>query len=164
MGVLTAALAVIKVQGVVVGKMRNIRVNEGFQRGRVVGLGAINASELPVTGFTGTLNCSYYVFDFSNHPMFDAALLRKTNNAKNFINTILLDENGFDLDLLKKEADVVGFPPFGKDANGIAQVVEVSFASIRKIFVTGDNFDISEGQISGRDGTFEYLDPIVGQI
>ena len=164
MGVLTAPLAIVKVKGVVVGKMRNIRVNESFQRGRVVGLGAINASEVPVTGFTGTVNASYYVFDFQNHPMFDSALLRKTNNALNFINTILLDEEGFDIDLIKKEADTVNFPPNGKDANGIAQTTEVVFASIRKVFITGDNFDISEGQIAGRDGTFEYLDPIVGQI
>ena len=89
---------------------------------------------------------------------------KKSGHNTEVRHTILLDEKGFDIDLIKTVADVVNFPPHGKDPNGIAQTDQVTFASIKKCFVTGDNFDISEGQIAGRDGTFEYLDPIVGQI
>lgn len=161
MGVFTAPLAIIKIKGVVVGKMKNIRGNESYNRGSVIGIGSVAKKEVPLLAFQGTLNASHYAFDFSTHPMFDDALLRKTNNAKNFINTMLLDENGFDIDFLKKVPDVAGFPPFGKDANGIAQTAEVVFASVRKVFITSDSFDLSEGQIAGRDCAFEFLDPIV---
>ena len=163
MGVLTAPLAIIKVNGQVIGKMKNVRVNESYQRGRVVGLGSLNASELPATGFTGTLNASFYAIDFSEHPFYDTALLRKTNNFLNFVNTVLLDERGFDIDLIKKVPDTA-VSPTGRDADGIIQTDEVIFASIRKVFITSDSFDISEGQIAGRDGAFEYLDPIVFQV
>jgi len=161
MGVLTAPLAIIKVDNVIVGKMKNVRVAESYTRGRVVGLGALNPSEVPATAFAGTLNASYYVINFNQHPFKNKALLRKTNNVLNFINTVLLDEEGFTVDLLKKAADVNTFPPDGRDANGIIHATEVAFATVRKAFITSDGFDITEGQIAGRDGAFEYLDPIV---
>lgn len=164
MGVMTAPLATIKVNNVIIGKMKNVRVNESYQRGRVVGLGSLNASELPATSFTGTLNASYYVIDFNEHPFLDTALLRKTGNPANFINTVLLDEAGFDIDLIKKVPDLANFPNGGRDADGIIQTDEVIFATVRKVFITSDSFDISEGQIAGRDGAFEYLDPIVFQV
>jgi len=164
MGVLTAPLATIKVNNVIIGKMKNVRVNESYQRGRVVGLGSLQASELPATGFTGTLNASFYVIDFDKHPFMDTALLRKTGITSGFVNTILLDEEGFDIDLIKKVPDLVNFPNGGRDANGIIQTKDEAFATVRKVFITSDSFDISEGQIAGRDGAFEYLDPVTFQV
>ena len=39
--VLTAPLALIKINGVTVGKIKNLRVQEQYQRGNVMGIGAL---------------------------------------------------------------------------------------------------------------------------
>lgn len=38
--VMTAPLAIIRINSVAVGKMKNVRVTESIRRGRVVGLGS----------------------------------------------------------------------------------------------------------------------------
>ena len=51
--VLTAPAAIIMVGNVIIGKMRTVRVSENIRRGRVTGIGRLNASELPALEFTG---------------------------------------------------------------------------------------------------------------
>ena len=36
-----------------------------------------------------------------------------------------------------------------------------TFAKVAGAFATREGFDIQEGQISGRDGDFEYLEPVL---
>ena len=71
-----------------------------------------------------------------------------------------LQEIGLKVDLIRKVSDIDNFPPEGRDANGIIQTIEEIFATIGQAFITSDGFDVTEGQISGHDSTFEYLDPI----
>ena len=44
---MTAPLAIIQVNGVTVGKMRNIRITEQIRRGSIRGIGRLNPDELP---------------------------------------------------------------------------------------------------------------------
>lgn len=166
MGILTAPLARVKVvdpttqQVLTIGKMRNIRASETYRRGRVTGIGQYNATEVPALEFTGTLNVGFYTLDFDKHPLTRNAVLRKTGTSEKFVNTQLLQEIGLKIDLIRIVADLANFPNEGRDANGIIQTIEEVFATIEQAFITSDGFDLSEGQISGRDSTFEYLDPI----
>ena len=45
--VMTAPLAIIKINSVTVGKMKNVRITETIRRGRVTGVGRLNPEELP---------------------------------------------------------------------------------------------------------------------
>lgn len=158
MGVLTAPLALLKVDGVVIGRARNVRVSESMRRGTVIGLGRLNPSEKPVTEWSGTMSIGFYTVDFKNHPMGANALLRKTGTVEQFINNILLQESGVELVLQKRELE-------SEDPQtGIKTAKYVSFATVRGAFITSDDFDISEGAISGRNCTFEYTEPIVFQV
>ena len=47
---------------------------------------------------------------------------------------------------------------------GIIYAVDQEFATITNAYITSDNFDVNEGQISGHDSTFEYLDPITFSV
>jgi len=58
--VLTGALAIIKLNGKPIGKMRNIRVSETINRGRVSGVGELTPQELPALQWNGTVSCSFY--------------------------------------------------------------------------------------------------------
>lgn len=157
MGVFTAPLALIKVDGVVIGRARNVRVSENFRRGTVVGLGRLHPSEKPVTEWSGTMTIGFYVIDFVDHPLGATALLRKTGTVEQFVNNLLLQEDGVELVLQKKVEDF-------ETPDGLKIPKVISFATVRGCFITSDDFDVSEGAISGRNCTFEYTDPVVYQL
>lgn len=154
--VMTAPLAIIKVDGIAVGKMKSIRVNENIRRGRVQGIGELTPSEVPALEWSGSLNAGFYSITFNNQDqLIKTALLRNVNNLQEFVDTVLLQENGIQIDIMKKVKDY-------QDPNtGIIYPQFELFASIRGAFSTKESFDISEGQISGRDVDFEYITPIL---
>lgn len=154
--VMTAPLAIIKVDGIVVGKMKSIRVNENIRRGRVQGIGELTPQELPALEWSGSLNAGFYSITFNNQDqLIKTALLRNVNNLQEWVDTVLLQENGIQIDIMKKIKD------FQDPATGIIYPQFELFASVRGAFSTKESFDISEGQISGRDVDFEYMTPIL---
>lgn len=153
--VLTAPLAIIKVQGIAVGKMKNIRVTENIRRGRVGGVGTLTPSELPALEWSGSLNCGFYIIKFSDNPIINA-LIRKVNTLDEWVDTVLLQENGVQIDIMKK---VSSGPP--NAVTGIIPSQLEIFASIKGCFTTREGFDVTEGQISGRDVDFDFTTPIL---
>ena len=111
--VMTAPLAIIRINSVAVGKMKNVRVTENIRRGRVVGLGSLTPSEVPAVEWSGSLSCSSYSINFNR--------LANVSRKGTFRQT----------------------------------------TSIEGAFATREGFDIQEGQISGRDTEFEYINPIL---
>ena len=150
---MTAPLAIIKVGGKPVGKMRNIRLTENIRRGKVIGLGRLNASELPPLEWDGSLNCGFYLINFDDQAI-EGALLRKVQTVDEFIDTVLLQDQGVTIDILRKVTDF-------QQANGVIVPKLEVFASIKGCFLTREGFDVSESQISGRDADFEYLTPVI---
>lgn len=150
---MTAPLAIIKVGGVPVGKMKNVRITENIRRGKVLGVGSLTPSELPALEWDGSLNCSAYLIDFSTE-LAKGALLRKVQTIDQFVDTVLLQDNGITIDIMRKVLDTT--LPNGAKVSKL----EV-FASVGGCFITREGFDISESQISGRDADFEYLTPIL---
>lgn len=153
--VMTAPLAIIKVNGVAIGKMRNIRVRESLQRARVQGLGQLNRDEVPVTSWEGTMSCGFFLIDYSKSQI-PGAILRTANSIEQWATTVLLQESGVTVDLLRR----VAVSPVRDGTVPIEADLEV-FASVRNAFLTSDSFDIAEGQVGGRDQEFEYLEPIL---
>lgn len=153
---LTAPLALVKVNGVAIGKMRNIRVTETFRRVPIRGIGQLAIDELPPVEWSGSLNAGFFAVNFSEAAI-PTSLYRKVNTVENFVNSILLQEQGVQIDIFKKVAN-------GFDANGIPVTSLQKFASVKGCFITREGFDISESQVAGRDSDFEYTDPIIFQI
>ena len=150
---MTAPLAIIKVDGKPIGKMRNIRLTENVRRGKVMGLGRLTPTELPALEWDGTLSTGFYLIDFSNE-VIKAALLRKVQTLDEFVDTVLLQEEGVQIDILRKVKDVVL-------GNGVIVPKLEIFASVQGAFLTRESFDITESQISGRDDDFEYINPVL---
>lgn len=150
--VMTAPLAIIKVNGVPIGKMKNIRISESFQRQKVVGIGQLFADELATVGWQGTLSCSFFNINFKISQI-PGAIRRDVQTIEEFTNYLILQENGVQVDIMRKVKN-------GENAKGIPNAKLEIYASIPNLFLTRENFDISDGQISGRDAEFEYLSPI----
>ena len=153
--VITAPLAVIKVNGIAVGKMKSLRIQETIRRGRVSGLGALTPDELPALEWSGTLSCGFYniTFDKSQLPK---AIVRKVNTLDEFVDTVLLQADGVQVDIMRKKAASAPDPITGI----IPSELEI-FASVKGCFITREGFDIQEGQISGKDADFDYTTPIL---
>lgn len=153
---MTAPLAIVKIGGVAIGKMKNLRISESIRRGQVRGLGALNPSELPALEWDGTLNASFYLIDFSVSPM-ARALIRNTGTVEKFVDTVLLQDPGIQIDIMRKVTDTVS-------ASGVITSKVEIFASVNGCFATRESMDITESQISGRDMDFEYVNPILFSV
>jgi hypothetical protein len=155
--VMTAPLAIIQINSVTVGKMKNVRITENIRRGRVTGVGRLNPDELPALEWTGSLSCSSYTINFNllANKMKKGAY-RNAGTVEEWANAILLQEDGLEIAILRKVKDGT------IDAEtGLAQTKYETFAKTIGAFMTREGFDIQEGQISGRDTEFEYLEPIL---
>lgn len=156
---MTAAMAVIKVAGETVGKMRSIRVTETFRRGDVRGLGEVASQEKPVVGWDGTFNCSFYTISMKKLGTVAAkkwGFNREAGDIRKFFNTFILNEIGVDVFIYKKTAEVVD-----STTGLVTSVGDGEFAVIENAFPENNSFDINEGAISGTDASFTYLNPIL---
>lgn len=155
--VMTAPLAVIQINSVTVGKMKNVRITENIRRGRVAGVGRLNATELPALEWQGTLSCSSYTINFNLLAnKLKKGTFRNAGGLEAWANALLLQEDGLEISILRKVKD-------GEiDADtGLVSTQYETFAKVTGAFVTREGFDLQEGQISGRDTDFEYLEPIL---
>lgn len=155
--VMTAPLAIIQINSVTVGKMKNVRITENIRRGRVTGVGRLNPEELPALEWTGSLSCSSYTINFNllvNNMKKGA--FRNAGTVEEWANAILLQEDGLEIAILRKVKD-------GEidEETGLVSTKYETFAKTTGAFMTREGFDIQEGQISGRDTEFEYLEPIL---
>lgn len=155
--VFTAPLAVIQINSVTVGKMKNVRITENIRRGRVSGLGRLNPEELPALEWTGSLSCSSYTINFNLLAnKLKKGTFRNAGTIEEWANAILMQEDGLEIAILKKvkdgEIDL---------ETGLVKTKYETFAKVSGAFATREGFDVQEGQISGRDTEFEYTAPIL---
>lgn len=159
---MTAPMAIVIVNGVAIGKMRDIRVRETFNRGRVIGLGQLLLDELPILGWQGTLSAQFFLADLRRiFPNPDTSLhdpvRRDTGTDTAFADTLILQEQiqgGIQIDIMRRVAGTID--------NGIVRDTNLeTVASIRHAYLTSDAFNFTEGQISLRDVEFEYARPIL---
>jgi len=160
--VLTGALAIIKLNGKPIGKMRNIRVTENINRGRVSGIGELTPQELPATQWNGTVSCSFYSIQYVSDGVAgidgspDLGITRTATSVAQWVEHVLLQEEGVSLDIFKKIQDAID-PVTGLLLNNTPE----PFARIEGMFLDRDGFDITENGISGRDQDFTYKNPII---
>ncbi len=155
--VLTAPLAIIQINGVTVGKMRNIRLTETIRRARVTGLGRLTPTEIPAVEWSGSLSASHYSINFNL--LANKSRLGTFRNAPTveaWTNAILLQEDGLEISILRKVKDGTIDPQ-----TGLVQVGYETFAKVTGAFATREGLDIQEGQVSGRDTEFEYINPVL---
>ena len=154
---MTAPLAIIKINSVTVGKMKNVRITETIRRGRVAGIGRLTPSELPALEWSGSLSCSSYTLNFNllaNKQQ--KGTFRNLRTLEAWANAILLQEDGLEIAILRKVKD----GEIDTESGAVTEKYE-TFAKVTGAFATREGFDIQEGQISGRDTEFEYLTPIL---
>lgn len=154
--VLTAPLAIIKINGEAVGKIKNLRLQEQYTRGDVRGIGTLLSSEKPILSIQCSFTASAYTIDVTRlGSIINPFAIRGATTTDQFINTLLMTTNGVDIYVLKKASQLI--------VDGIVtQIKEESMFVIKNAFMTSQTFDLQEQQISGTDISGEYLEPILG--
>lgn len=150
---LTAPLALIKVNGKVIGRMKNITVTETFRRVTVYGLGEATPQELPMTQWSGSLTCGFYEVQFDETGI-PGAIRRDADSIRAFVDNIVLDNRGVDVVLLKRVEDTV-------DSNGLRVGKWREHLTIKGAFMERESLDLSEGQVAGHNQDFAYKTPIL---
>lgn len=158
--VYTGAIALVKVAGQVIGKMRSVRVQESFRRMPVRGLGTILPSEQAVTEWDGTVSCDFIFVNLKRSGI-KGALRRDLSNVASqvllgnpsFEDQLVLDQDGVQIDLFKKVADVIL-------ADGTINPTAKPIAIVQKCFIDSDNLDVSDGGLAGKSQSFKYLLPV----
>jgi len=156
--VLTAPLAVIKIGGVAIGKMQNISFDENMNRVAVRGIGNLTPDEVPAVTWDGTFTCSQYTIDFSkalNQLTDGKAVQRVVNTIDEFVDTVLLQEEGLTVDIMRKVVDTAD------PVTGVKTSKLEIFMSVKGCFQNRDGMSIAEGQISQRNASFMYINPII---
>jgi hypothetical protein len=152
--VLTGAVAIIKYRGKGVGHMRGITINENFQRQPVRELGSVIPLEVPMTAWDGTISCDFFEIDFKRSGI-PQAVIRDVQNNTEFENNLVLDADGVQIDVYKREQDVID-----PETKRITPKT-TPYAVIRRAFITADNTNTNEGAVSGRNQSFMYIDPVI---
>lgn len=164
--VLHGALAIIIVNNKPVGLMRDLRISENTRRQPVKGLGTILPKEAPVTDWNGTVSCSFFEIDYKSSGI-EKAIRRDVGagnaqsqigigiNTPNYEDNVVLDEFGVQLNVFKKVKDAID------PATGLIIPTKIPYAVVTRCMIEGDNINISQGQVAGRDQSFMFLDPII---
>jgi len=154
---MTAPIAIIQINSVTVGKMKNVRITESIRRGRVSGVGVLTPSELPALEWQGNLSCSSYTINFNLLAnVSKQGTFRNANSLEEWATALLLQEDGLEISILRKVKDGTI-----DTTTGMVNSKYETFAKVSGAFATRESFDIQEGQISGRDTEFEYTTPIL---
>lgn len=156
MGVVTGPIAIVKVGNTAIGYMKDIRANESYQRTDIKGIGRLTAVESPVTGFSGTLSCSWFNLDFRKSGL-PGSLPRTAASLQEYIDSVLLTETGLTVNIYKKIKD----PGVDISPAGIVTPIIQIYAQITRVFLDTEGFDIVDGQVSGKTQGFRFLDPII---
>jgi hypothetical protein len=151
--VFTAAMAVIKINGLTSGYMRSLTFTENIQRGEVKGISHLALQEVPPTGVMCSFSADFFFISLARPEV--RAFLMRDQGLDAFINTLILGEIPVRLDIYRKVATnvvngvVLGINPEGK-----------TIASIRDAYTNSQNVSVNDSTISGTSVSGIYLNPV----
>lgn len=153
---MTAAKAIIKVNGKAVGYMRNIRLTENKQRGSVMGLGEVTKKERPLLAINCTWACDFYMIDLKKTgiPGLDN---REVQTVEQYKNTQILLNVPVDITIYKKDVKTI--------TNGVVtETKNEVFCNVTDVYLDNTSWDVNENQISMMNQSGEYTTPVLLSI
>lgn len=150
---MSAPLAIVKVGGVPIGKMKSIQCTETYRLQPTVGIGNLAPDEITITGWQGSLNCGFFLVDLRDGGI-PGAFPMVAQTKEEWQDRLTLNSEGVQIDIMRKEKASVG-------VGGLIVPKFVVFASIKGCFGSRFSFDINDGQIGGHNLDFEYITPIL---
>jgi enhancing lycopene biosynthesis protein 2 len=152
---ITGPIALVKINGITIGKIKDIRATETYSRGEVRGIGNLQAQEVPILSHSGTFSIESFLVDLNSQGVKEL-LNREVISLEQFINSITMNEQGIDIFIYKKVPKTID--PTSKLVTAID---EQPIGVLRRCFLDNVSFNISEGQVSSHSQSGRFLDPIL---
>lgn len=152
----TAPLAIIKIGGVAVGRIKDLQFTENVQRGEVQGIGEVNLQEVPVISTRCTFTASSFLIDLRKFGTIkDPFWPMEAKNFSEMANTFILNEKPVTISIYRKKAGNI-------NADGIVTSLADAerVAVIPNCYMDSKTFSLSDGQIAGKNLSGRYLEPI----
>ena len=151
----TAPKAFIKIGNQVAGFVRNLTFSENIQRANVQGLGSLTLQEAPAVSYTCQWSVGQYFISF-NTPVFKE-MLKKFGTIEQIKNSLVLGDIAFDITVYAKT--VTSKDENSKLVTGTDNTGQ-TIARLQGCLLNTQNFEISEGGISGYNVSGIYLEPV----
>lgn len=151
----SAPKAFIKINNQVAGFVRNLTFSENIQRANVQGLGSLTLQEAPAVSYTCQWSVGQYFISF-NTPVFKE-MLKKFGTIEQIKNSLVLGDIAFDITVYSKTATSTdGNSKLVTEVDNTGQTI----ARLQGCLLNTQNFEISEGGISGYNVSGIYLEPV----
>jgi len=152
---ITGPIALIKINGIVIGKIKDIRATENYSRGEVRGIGNLQAQEVPILSHAGTFSVESFLVDLNSQGVREL-LNRNVISLEQFVNSITMNEQGIDIFIYKKIPKTIN-----PTTKLVDEIEEQPIGVLRRCFLDNVSFNISEGQVSSHSQSGRFLDPIL---
>jgi len=152
--VFTAPLAIIEINGIAIGKLRDLQFSEQCQRAEVQGIGRLTLVEVPALTFRCTFTASSYMVDcrkLGDVP--DPFWPRYAKTPTEFANTIIMGEKTVNLHVYSKI-------PAETNNDIVTAIDRFKMAVIENCYLDSTTFQIQENQVAGKNISGRYLEPI----
>lgn len=151
----SAPKAFIKINNQVAGFVRNLTFSENIQRANVQGLGSLTLQEAPAVSYTCQWSVGQYFISF-NTPVFKE-MVKKFGTIEQIKNSLVLGDIAFDITVYSKTATATdGNSKLVTEVDNTGQTI----ARLQGCLLNTQNFEISEGGISGYNVNGIYLEPV----
>jgi hypothetical protein len=152
----TAPLAIIKIGGVAVGRIKDLQFTENVQRGEVQGIGEVNLQEIPILSTRCTFTASSFLIDLKKFGTIkDPFWPMEATNFQEMANSFLLNEKPVTLSIHRKTAGTIN------EAGIVTSQGEPErVAVIPNCYLDSKTFSLTDGQIAGKNISGRYLEPI----
>lgn len=159
----SAPLAIIRAgsNGAAIGKIKNLTFQEQINRANVQGLGVVTLQEVPAVLINCNFNASTYAINLKKFgtvtdPFWPVA----ATSAEQLLNAILLGEAPVQLHVYKRVPTRVPINFTAEQLLKDSEVSEETIGIIQDCYLNSRVFEISEGQVAGKNITGVYLTPI----
>lgn len=159
----SAPLAIIRAgnNGTAIGKIRNLSFQEQIQRANVQGLGVVTLQEVPATLINCSFSASTYAINLKKlGTIQDPFWPVEADSAEQLYNALLLGEVPVQLHLYRKIPTRIPASFTAEELLTNSEVSEQTIAIIQDAYLTAKSFEISEGQIAGKNINGIYLTPV----
>ena len=151
----SAPKAFIKINNQVAGFVRNLTFTENIQRANVQGLGSLTLQEAPAVSYTCQWSVGQYFISF-NTPVFKE-MLKKFGTIEQIKNSLVLGDIAFDITVYSKTVTSTdGNSKLVTEVDNTGQTI----ARLQGCLLNTQQFEISEGGISGYNVSGIYLEPV----
>lgn len=166
----SAPLAVIRIAGQTIGKIRNLNFTENVQRGEVQGLGEVNLQEAPITSVRCQFQAGTWMITLKNigsSTINDPFWPVTAADAQTLLKSIVLGETPVMIEVFKKKRTDASRKQISQGSAGQVLYTGDPLTDLESIGVAKDcyinsrSFEISDGAIAGKNISGIYLTPLI---